>query len=104
MPRGKLMGQQVTSVEATCFWLVVVLIIMRLEAAESHDVFFFIYFFVFLSPPQTIAKRSPHTFHRGRAPSPISSPQKTPTFGWLLCFPNPNGSRLSRDPAPLSGF
>ena len=99
--RSSRLPSVVPSVTVTCFWLVVVLKIMRLEAAKSHDVFFIIYFFVFPSPPQTIVKRSPHTFHRGRAPSPISSPQQTPTFGWLLCFPNPNGSHLTRPRPPL---
>ena len=98
--RSSRLPSVVPSVAAACFWLVVVLKIMRLEAAKSHDVFFIIYFFVFLSPPQTIVKRSPHTFHRGRAPSPISSPQQTPTFGWLLCFTNQNGSHLRPRPRP----
>jgi len=46
----------------------------------------------------------PPTFHRGRTPSPISSPQQTPTFGWLLCFPNPNGSQLRPRPRPPHCF
>jgi hypothetical protein len=29
----------------------------------------------------------PHTFHPGRAPSPISLLSRTPTFSWLLCCP-----------------
>ena len=41
--RSSRLPSVVPSVAATCFWLVVVLKIMRLEAAESHDVFFIIY-------------------------------------------------------------
>ena len=102
--RSSRLPSVVPSVTAACFWLVVVLKIMRLEAAESHDVFFIIYFFVLLSPPQTIAKRSPPTFHRGHTPSPISSPQQMLIFGWLLCFPNPNGSQLRLRPRPPHCF
>ena len=93
----------VPSVAAASFWLIVVLKIMRLEAAESHNVFFIIYLFVFLSPPQTIAKRSPHTFHHGHMPSPVSSPQQMP-FGWLLCFPKLNGNHLRLRPRPPHWF
>ncbi len=63
-------------------------------------------YFIFLflspySPPPNDSETLPNTFHRGRAPSPISSPQQTPTFGWLLCFPNQMAATWLRTRSPL---
>ena len=101
--RSSRLPSVVPSVTAACFWLVVVLKIMRLGRRKPRCIFHNL-FLVFLLPLQMIAKRSPHTFHHGRTPSPISSPQQTPTFGWLLCFPNPNGSHLRPRPRPPHCF
>jgi hypothetical protein len=56
----------------------------RSAAVQGHDVFFFSSLSL---PPPTMVRRPPHTFRPGRAPSSISLLPRTPTFGWLLCYP-----------------
>jgi hypothetical protein len=73
-------------VEAVRFWLVVVFFYVVLRPSKATTYFYFCLFLPLSSPPQMTAKRPPHTFRRGRVPSPIFLPLTTPTFGWLLCF------------------
>ena len=56
-----------------------------LQPFNAATNFYFCLFLLLSLSPQTKLKRPPNTFHRGRAPAPMSSTLKTPTFGWLLC-------------------
>jgi hypothetical protein len=75
-----------SSFTPTCFWLVVAFEILIGSHLRPQN--FFLFFLLLLSlPPQMMVWHPPHTFHPGRAPSPISLLPQIPTFGWLLCCP-----------------
>jgi hypothetical protein len=71
-----------SSFTPACFWLVVVFEILIGSHLRPRR-FFYFYFLLLSLPPQMMVWHPPHTFHPGRAPSPIS----LPTFDWLLCCP-----------------